>query len=238
MRVHRIHGRLSYSHLIEAEGGLVLVDVGFTGHGQRVLERISRLGRDPSEIRLCVLTHGHVDHFAALPELLAVADFPIAIHPEHVEIVQSGTLDVSPGRSPYGRAYSGVVHRIQPHVPVPAISPLIPLADGARLDEWGLSGRVLHTPGHSAGCMSVLLDSGLAFVGDTIQGPRLRRVGPVEPPSMAVDPARALASWRRLIDEGAETFFPGHGGVFGREQLERRLAHERAKHPEYRLHDA
>jgi glyoxylase-like metal-dependent hydrolase (beta-lactamase superfamily II) len=82
--------------------------------------------------------------------------------------------------------------------------------------------------------MCVLLDSRIAFVGDVIQGPRLRRVGPVEPPSMAVDPATVLLSWQRLLDKGAKVFFPGHGGVFRREQLERRLAQERAKHPEYR----
>ena len=34
------------------------------------------------------------------------------------------------------------------------------------MEPYGIQGRVLHTPGHSPGSMTLLLDSGEAFVGD------------------------------------------------------------------------
>lgn len=40
-------------------------------------------------------------------------------------------------------------------------------------DRFGLPRRVLHTPGHSSGDLTVLLDDRSAFVGDPVRGRRI-----------------------------------------------------------------
>ena len=37
------------------------------------------------------------------------------------------------------------------------------------LEEFGISGKIIYTPGHTFGSVSVLLDSGEAFIGCLIQ---------------------------------------------------------------------
>jgi glyoxylase-like metal-dependent hydrolase (beta-lactamase superfamily II) len=37
---------------------------------------------------------------------------------------------------------------------------------GLPLNDYGISGRIVYTPGHTKGSISVVLDSGEAFVGD------------------------------------------------------------------------
>ena len=48
--------------------------------------------------------------------------------------------------------------------------------DELSLRDHGIPGTVLHTPGHSPGSLSVVLDTGEAFVGDlAMNGPPLTR---------------------------------------------------------------
>ncbi len=223
VRIHRIHGLMSYSYVIEEGDALFLVDAGAVPHGRQVLRRIEQLGRKPDQIALAVVTHGHLDHFGGLVELQRHASFDVGCHPEHVEVLRQGEFLVSPGWSLYGKTYSAVASQVGPRLAIPRIERVTRLADGQRLDAWGLSATALHTPGHSVGCLSVLLDDGSCFVGDLVQGRRVPPVWPVARPNMAVDAAAALASWRKLLEAGAERIYPGHGSVISALELEARL---------------
>ena len=229
MRIHRIRGSFSYSYVLETEDGLYLVDAGMYSQDRLILAKVSRLGRTPEDIRLAVVTHGHLDHFGGLVGMQRHAAFDIGAHPEHVPVLAEGRFLVSPGRSAYGRTYSAFARRFGPKLDIPPIEGVVGLADMQRLDEWGLDATVLHTPGHSHGCVTVLLDDGSAFVGDLVQGRRIPGVTPIELPNMAVDREAALASWQKLLDAGARIIYPAHGGVLSRGELETRL--RRAKRP-------
>jgi glyoxylase-like metal-dependent hydrolase (beta-lactamase superfamily II) len=101
-------------------------------------------------------------------------------------------------------------------------TPLVPdiSIDGPfDLAKYGLEGTALPLPGHSAGSIGVILDTGEAFVGDAAFNIFPRTVVP----PLADDPAALLESWRILLSSGARTFYPGHGKPFGREKLEASL---------------
>jgi hydroxyacylglutathione hydrolase len=71
----------------------------------------------------------------------------------------------------------------------------------------------MYTPGHSTGDLTLLLDDGSAFVGDLVQGRRVRGVTPPEFSIMAVDEEAMVESWHSLVGSDATTVFPGHGHV-------------------------
>ena len=81
------------------------------------------------------------------------------------------------------------------------------------LAPFGISGKVLYTPGHTLGSVSVLLDSGNAFVGDLAMNgiPFHFRPGL---PIFAEDLELVKRSWRLLLDQGAKVIYPGHGKPF------------------------
>jgi hydroxyacylglutathione hydrolase len=85
--------------------------------------------------------------------------------------------------------------------------------EGLDLEPYGVSGRIVHTPGHSPGSVSVLLPSGEAFVGDlAMNGPPM-----CLRPSFGIfadRPEQVPASWRRLVAMGARVAYPGHGNPF------------------------
>jgi glyoxylase-like metal-dependent hydrolase (beta-lactamase superfamily II) len=109
-------------------------------------------------------------------------------------------------------------------VQIPAADVDIVLGDEEfSLAEYGVPGKVLHTPGHTMGSVSVLLETGDAVVGDlALNGPPLR-IGPGLP-NVAEDMQRVKRSWELLLEQGAETVYPGHGKPFPVEIIRRALS--------------
>lgn len=218
---------MASTHLIETDDALFLVDAGFFGHSSTVLRAIRRLGRRPEELRLVLITHAHLDHFGGLAGLSDAASFETACHPDHVSVLERGGLLVSPAARPGWDGYVRLAERTMGWLPVKGTSPVIALGDCADLSPWGLAARAVHTPGHSAGCLSILLDDGTALVGDLVQGKRLPSLVP-ELPSMAEDTGQAHESWMRLLSMGATRFLPAHAGEFTAEELRATLRRDLA----------
>ena len=81
------------------------------------------------------------------------------------------------------------------------------------LHNLGVQGEVIETPGHSPDSVSLLMDSGLAFVGD---------MNPLYLED-AENHAQEVASWNQLLERGARTFYPAHAEPFAAEEIRRRL---------------
>lgn len=77
----------------------------------------------------------------------------------------------------------------------------IAAAGGYRLAGIGIPGEIVHTPGHSDHCVTLLLDDGSAFTGD------------LPPEDYSFDNPTALASWEMLRCRGAGMVYPAHGPV-------------------------
>jgi glyoxylase-like metal-dependent hydrolase (beta-lactamase superfamily II) len=100
-----------------------------------------------------------------------------------------------------------------------AVSPDILVKDRFGLEDYGLDGYVLATPGHTAGSVSVILECKDAIVGDTFFNIFKRNLFP----PFADDPEELLRSWKKLYETGCETFYPGHGKRFQRDRLRQDL---------------
>jgi glyoxylase-like metal-dependent hydrolase (beta-lactamase superfamily II) len=89
-----------------------------------------------------VATHAHDDHVRVAPALAAATGAPVLLHPDDLPLWEL----VHPGTKPDGA-----------------------LADGQEIAVGGTVLRVLHTPGHSPGAVSLHApDLGAVFTGDTL----------------------------------------------------------------------
>jgi glyoxylase-like metal-dependent hydrolase (beta-lactamase superfamily II) len=110
-----------------------------------------------------------------------------------------------------------------PLVHIPSTDVDVVLGDEERsLDRYGIPGKVIHTPGHSSGSVSIVLEKGEVFVGDLAMNKFPLRLSPGLP-IFAEDLARLKASWQLLLDHGAKTVYPAHGEPFPADVIRRAL---------------
>jgi Zn-dependent hydrolases, including glyoxylases len=77
--------------------------------------------------------------------------------------------------------------------------------------------RVISTPGHSIGSISVIVDNEVAIVGDALFGIFSNSVFP----PFADDVKTLIDSWGKLLKTNCTLFLPAHGRPITRELLER-----------------
>ncbi len=148
---------------------------------------LKRMGIPLSELRYALATHYHIDHAGLAEELkregvtLLVVDLQEAAIPlmkrwtkpadQYVDITDHGNLVITCAQS----------------------RPL--------LAQMGIGGEIVHTPGHTDHCVSLLLDDGSVFTGD------------LPLPGYAFDDPVVIASWQCLQAKGAHLVYPAHGPI-------------------------
>jgi glyoxylase-like metal-dependent hydrolase (beta-lactamase superfamily II) len=190
----------------------ILVDCGMPSSGDRIWNGITAAGVDPTDLEMIIVTHGHVDHFGAAAELQARTGAPLAAHSGDLTTYLAGHSDRAQ-RQPIG-AFGHVFTRTPP--PNEVTRPLQPdrvLTGEYRLDEHGVDARIIHTPGHTPGSVSVLLDQGDLIAGDMLTGGFLGLLQhrPSNPPFHDA-PEQALDSLQAALNLGPHTLHIGHGG--------------------------
>jgi hydroxyacylglutathione hydrolase len=91
------------------------------------------------------------------------------------------------------------------------IVPDILVDDEFDLNPYGVAGKVIWTPGHTRGSLSVILESGEAIVGDLVL-PRFMAFGPPAIAFWAASREDSLASIKRVLDFKPSIFLTSHGG--------------------------
>lgn len=85
------------------------------------------------------------------------------------------------------------------------------------LRSLGIEACILHTPGHSPGSLSLLVDNEIVLAGDALFG----QVPWTAYPPFGDDPEAMISSWERLLGTPARLFLPAHGAPVSRTKLER-----------------
>ncbi|MFX1417036.1 MAG: MBL fold metallo-hydrolase [Promethearchaeota archaeon] len=195
-------------------GGVITVDAGAPKKGRSFLRGLERASIRPEEVLLIVLTHGHWDHVGSARDLQIITGGKLAMHECEAPWLEQGLTPLPPAVTRWGRAFSRLLKVFMPLITFPPTKVDVVLThEGLSLSDYGIPGRVLHTPGHSSGSVSVLLDSGEAFVGDLAMNKFPLRLSPGLP-IFAEDQEAVVKSWKTLLEKGATKVYPAHGKPF------------------------
>ena len=166
-----------------------IIDASF-GPGV-MIDHIRAAGLTPTAL---ILTHAHADHIAGVEEVRAAfPGVPVLLHEAEREFLANPALNLSAGFPPY------VICKPADRL----------LKGGETLTLSGTAWRVLHTPGHSPGGITLLHDeSSTALVGDTLF---LNSVGRFDfPTSNEADLTRSIQEILYTLPPETKVL-PGHG---------------------------
>ena len=175
--------------VVSAGTSRLLVDLGWPGTMGMMRASLRRMDVPLHEIRCGLATHYHIDH-AGLAQELKRAGVPLLVLDVQVSAIpimkrwtkpQDNYLDVT--------THDNVV---------------ISFAESRSvLEQIGIAGEIVHTPGHSDDSVSLLLDDGSVFTGDLTHPAHVGES----------DAALVSASWGLLRGRGALRVYPAHGPV-------------------------
>ncbi len=213
----RIKGAISNCYLLLGEKP-VLVDTGAPGDLRAILAAFQAHKVNPKSLALILLTHGHSDHAGCAAELKRRTGAQIAIHAGDAPLVRAGRNGVLAVQDTLGRILRPFVDE-----EFEAFEPDLVFEEGIALEPYGLRGRVLPTPGHTAGSVSVVLANGEALIGDVLRG-SLVWPNKAREHYFCNDPGRNQRSIVRLAREGLLRCHPGTFGSFPGTELGRFLS--------------
>lgn len=135
---------------VDGDGSVTLVDCGMKKAPARIVAGLAAIGKTPADVTRILLTHAHADHAGGAAEMARRTDAPVAVHAADKSYAETGRV---PARDP--SFLGGRLFNRMGNAGFPALDVAQPLADGDVLDVGG-GLRIVHTPGHSPGHVSLL----------------------------------------------------------------------------------
>lgn len=177
---------LTNCFIIHDKGEALVLDPGW--EGDVVVKRLEELGL---KVKYVVATHLHIDHVNGVKEVLEKFSPKWAYHEDEEKL-----WDVLPKMA---RAF-GFVHPKLPHAD-------LYLKDGDMIKVGNLRLKVLLTPGHTPGSIS-LLGEGIVFDGDLLfQG----SIGRTDFPLGDLEALESSIRKKLYVLDKDTQVFPGHG---------------------------
>lgn len=174
-------------YVIETAATKLLVDIGFPDTLPKLSHALKRTGIALTAIAYLLITHYHPDHAGLAQELKHQGVKLIVLEPQVAAIPQL-KRHIKP-------QYHYQELTLDDNVTISLVQ------SRAFLRGIGIDGEVIATPGHSDDSVTLILDAGMAFVGD------------LPPPQMITDET-LKRSWDAIRAHQIHTVYPGHGPVY------------------------
>ena len=193
--IYQLRGEKPGSHvyLIKGDTKNVLIDTGVAGKFPALKDRLTELGLRVRDVNLIILTHEHYDHIGATAFFHRTA--VVAAHR-----LAANKLELQDEFVTFSK------YKDQPSKPFWVD---IWLEDGSIIDLGNYELQVIHTPGHTSGCICLYEPrAGLLFTGDTVfAGGTLSEI------AVGGNVSDYVNSIRRLSNLKIKKLYPGHGRV-------------------------
>jgi glyoxylase-like metal-dependent hydrolase (beta-lactamase superfamily II) len=156
------------SFLLKTDDGLLMIDAGWPNKTETIFAAVRESGHNPADIRHLVLTHGQIDHAGSAAEVRRRTGARTYAHAIDLELINKGEAErpgttVTPGFIPAIAyllfiKYGGTTYESFPVDQVLQDGEVLPMADDI---------EVIHSPGHCAGHVALLLrQDGVLVAGD------------------------------------------------------------------------
>jgi hydroxyacylglutathione hydrolase len=191
----------------------ILVDTGVPGSEQKILSALAANGVAPKDISLILITHCHSDHFGSLPALKEQIGAKVAIQKSEAEALTQGVSVAVVPAGILGHIFKLFI-TLSRNPKIAGVKPDILVDRELSLEEFGVQGKVIATPGHTAGSVSVILASGEALIGDLLMA---FRKGALKYPVFAQNLEQVTKSLKLVMDHAPNKIYASHGGMVAAE---------------------
>ena len=209
MRIHRIAARETNCYLLWGRRGVILIDAGPPGSAPTIIAGAKEAGVRAEDVRLILITHGHLDHYGAAAEIREWCGAPVAAYPGEPEFSQDRRNALPPAQTMRGSLVRGAYMLLAPMAHFAPLEADLLLGDKAGLLDYGLEAWTVLLPGHSPGSLGLVTPDGDLFAGDLF----VNYTVPSQPIYLS-DAEAWQQSYERVLDLRPRMVYVGHGEPF------------------------
>ena len=215
IKIYSILDSFTNIYLVKFGKNNFLVDTARTYRYKKAKERLKQiLGEE--QLHYLFLTHTHYDHTENAYRFKEDFQFKIIADEREKDFLEKGFSPLPNGTNVAAKFVVFLGRNITNIASFNPVNVDIPIDDIYEIKTSSDAVRILRTPGHSVGSVSLILDNEIAIVGDTLFGVSKRSIFP----PFANNTSELLKSWEKLLKTECKVFLPGHGGEISREKLE------------------
>lgn len=189
--------------------GCILVDAGIPGSSKKIIGKLREEGIDPASVSLIIATHAHADHVGDLPELVRLTGAKVAVHRYAAERLRDGMSEEITPAGISGRILRAILKQ---EADIKPQEPDIVIDEEMDLGQFGIEGKVIHTPGHTKGSVSVVLSGGEAITGDLVFGSMFLNGFKGNYSPFFYDQETVKQSMKKVLSFAPKVILPSHGG--------------------------
>jgi hydroxyacylglutathione hydrolase len=190
-------------YLIDGGREWLLIDIGYLDTVDDVVDLVRRMDFNLSACKMIVATHADADHVQGLARARELLKTQVAAHSASVAPLETGDKILT----------YALIKAQNFEIPLPPCKVDTVLHEGDTIQVGTQKLTVWHTPGHTAGQISLKMGN-LLFSGDNIYKDSC--VGAIDA-HHGSDIPDYLESLARIRDDDAEFLLPSHGPVFRRD---------------------
>jgi len=156
-----------------------------------------------------ILTHAHIDHTANANRIKIKFNTSVIIHKNEVEYLLKGDNIIPKGTTFITKSIVNIFSKFisLSLLKYEPCEPDLIVDSDFDLKEMGFNAYLTHTPGHTIGSMSLIVDDEIAIVGDAMFGVFINSIFP----PYAQDVNLMIKSWGKLLETKCSEFLPSHG---------------------------
>lgn len=224
--IHVLSGRSNVFLLTNGQTN-ILVDTS-SGFMLKLLQK-RLVSLKIEKINLLFLTHSHFDHAANAAKIKEKYKALILIHQTETKYLNSGDNILPTGTNHFSRfLIKTLANRFKSIARYQPCDHDLTIDEKFDLSDYGYNAYLMHTPGHTEGSCSLIIDDEFALVGDTMFGVF---PGSIFPP-FAYDQSQLIKSWKKLLATRCQLFIPSHGSANKRSLVEKDYNKRKTGYPD------
>lgn len=162
-KIERIKCGNGNCYLVSEGNNAILVDTSRTQYKDEILETCRK-----KDIKLIILTHGHVDHIQNAAYLSKELNAPIAMHKADYELINDNMRESMSADGILGKLVLALSMKSFKEDKIPPFEPAIYLQEGDSLEPYGIQATVLELSGHTKGSIGLKVGETDIIVGDAL----------------------------------------------------------------------
>jgi len=193
----------------------ILIDNSVAKGWRFLNKKLDNLLLNDKKLSYLILTHAHFDHASNTAKLKAKYGCKVIIHRDEANYLSKGQTSLPKGTIFLTKWFDAFGEKAAKLVKYSPVDCDIVVDDVYEMSDF--NSYIMHTPGHTVGSVSIIVDNEIAIVGDAMFGVLKWSIFPPFADNQKV----MINSWKTLLDTGCMIFLPSHGTANNRELVQK-----------------